>query len=319
MKKTILLIVLFFSVSISIFSQNIFHKKTIQMGGTAFEYYIEATDKIIGEGYIEMAIKEVDKIYNIISSKNYESETNKINKNAGIKAVKVSKEMIDIINKTIKVSDFSHGHFDITYKSINYKNDISDFGDNSFIESSLGFVNYKNIEIDEKESTVFLKKKGMKIGLGAVDRGSAIEYAKKKLQSIGVKSGFINAGGDITYWGKHPKNKKWSTYISQDIIKIISNYVNVKFDNNSIVTAGSLKNSNIKNGKSHFKIINPKSGSLVSGVQSVTIFCFDAEIADALATTVYILGITDGIKLLEKIDNVKYLIFDEEGIAFTSK
>lgn len=305
----------------SIFSQNIYEKKTTQMEGTSFQYALEAANEEEGGKYLKIAQEEINRIDQLISSNIFESETTKINKNAGISPVKVSKEIIDIIKRSIDISEISKGYFDISFASIKKSWNFSDFTnsmpDVNSISSSVEKINYKNIEIDEINSTVYLIEKGMKIGFGAIDKGYAVEAVKKKLQDMGVKSGFINAGGDLTCWGKHPKEGKWKTFIGNS--ESDENTLKFELENSSMVTSGNYQSFISKNGKKYKHIIDPKTGSLLSGIQSVTIVTSDAEMADALATTVYIMGIQKGIQLIETMNDVKYLILDDQGVIYSSK
>ncbi|WP_196896095.1 FAD:protein FMN transferase [Aureivirga marina] len=317
--NTTLSIVLFFVVY-SISAQNIYNKSTKQMGATV-DYAIEAATKEEGEKYIQIAQKEIDRIYNLISSKISNSETSKINNSAGIEPVEVSQEMIDIIKRSIKISELTNGYFDISFASVKkvWKFDdlMNSMPDAESLTTSVEKINYRNIEIDEAKKTVYLREKGMKIGFGAVDKGYAVESAKRKLQKLGVKSGFINAAGDRTSWGIHPKNGKWKTFIGNS--ENDGNTLWFTLENSSMVTSGNYKSFIGKNGKKYTHILDPKTGSLISGIQSVTIFCADAEMADALATSVYIMGIQKGMELINKLEGTKYLILDSEGMIYTSK
>ncbi|WP_196885609.1 FAD:protein FMN transferase [Aureivirga sp. CE67] len=305
----------------TVFSQNIYEVKTKQMGGATFQYSVEAGNEIEGKKYLKIAQEEIDRIDKLISSKHFESETSKINDKAGISAVKVSKEIIDIIKRSVAVSEMSNGYFDISFASVkktwNFNDLMGSSPDASSLTTSVEQINFRNIEIDEANSTVFLKEKGMKIGFGAIDKGYAVETVKKKLQDMGVKSGFINAGGDLTCWGAHPKDGKWKTFIGNSESDM--NALKFELENASMVTSGNYQSFVSKNGKKYKHIIDPKTGTLLSGIQSVTIVTSDAEMADALATTVYIMGIQKGIELIESMDNVKYLILDDEGVIYSSK
>ncbi|WP_231374067.1 FAD:protein FMN transferase [Aureivirga marina] len=290
--------------------------------GVSFVFTIEAENEKEGEKYLTIAEEEVRRIENVISSWKTNSETAMINNSAGKNAVSVSKELFGLIERSIRISKLTDGHFDISFASIDkiwyFDKPIEKIPDSVSVQKSVSKINYKNIILNKEKQSVFLKEKGMKIGFGAIGKGFAAEAVKRKLQKLGVKSGLINASGDLICWGKNPKSEKWQVAIANPNDK--NNALGwFPLNNSSVVTSGNYENYVEFNGKKYTHIINPKTGWPVFGVQSVTIFCPNAELADALATSVFVMGVEEGLKLIDKLKNIECLILDSQGEIFTSK
>jgi len=267
------------------------------------------------------AINEVGRIEKLISSWDTASETSLINKNAGIKPVKVSKELIELIERCIKVSELSNGYFDISFASIDkiWKFDGSkvDIPSDEEIAESIKNINYKNIIIDKVAQTVFLKEKGMKIGFGAIGKGYAADKAKEIMISHGIKSGVVNAGGDLISWGTKVNGQPWTIGIADPANKEdVICWLNVS--DIAVVTSGNYEKFVEINGKRYCHIINPKTGWPVSGLSSVTVLCNNAELSDALATTIFVLGKDDGLKLANHLEGVECIIINDKNEIFYS-
>jgi thiamine biosynthesis lipoprotein len=179
-------------------------------------------------------------------------------------------------------------------------------------------INYKNIILDERNGTVFLKEKGMRIGFGGIGKGYAAECAKALLQKKGIKSGIVNAAGDLTAWGYQPDGKPWTIGIADpNASREIFSHMNIT--NTSVATSGNYEKFVTIDGKKYSHTIDPKTGLPVTGIKSVTIICSNAEIADAMATPVMIMGIKAGIDMVNQVKGLACIIIDEIDRIHTSK
>ncbi len=311
----------FVIISLSANSQTKTSTKIISLMGSRFELIAISVDEAVRESAIDEAVKEIKRIENIISSWLPGSETANINSNAGIKPMKVSEELFDLIERSIKVSKLTNGAFDISFSSINaywtFDGRQMDMPDSSLIQGSVSKINYKNIVLNRTDHTVYLHKKGMKIGFGAIGKGYAANRAKVTMTKYGIKSGMINAGGDLIAWGNQEDGTPWQIGIAdpsnqKDYIA----WLNV--GNMSVVTSGNYEKYVIIEGKKYGHIINPKTGFPVEGIQSVTLVSPDAELSDALSTSVFVLGISEGMELVNKLKNVECLIIDDKNKIWTS-
>jgi len=181
----------------------------------------------------------------------------------------------------------------------------------------LKLVDYKNIILNEDSLTVFLKNKGMKIGFGAIGKGYVANRSKKLLISLGINSGIVNAGGDLITWGKDENNKDWKIAIA-DPKNDKRNIADLNISDRAVVTSGNYEKFIEINGIKYSHIINPKTGWPALGIRSVTIFCPDAEVADALATSIFVMGSKKGIELINKLKGFDALIIDNKDNIIVS-
>ncbi len=312
---------LFLFVILSTQAQDIFHKK-LKLMGSRFDLTVVEIDSTKGNNYIDLAIDEISRIEKLISSWDKDSETSKINRNAGIKPVFVSKELFDLIERSIAISKLTDGAFDISYASMDklwkFDGSMTDIPTKERIKKSVERVGYKNIILDKEKLTVFLKNKGMKIGFGAIGKGYAADAAKKLLISKGVKAGIINASGDMSTWGKQPNGDDWTVAITNPLNKEKA-FALLPISNKAVVTSGNYEKFVTFSGIQYSHIINPKTGMPSTGIISVSVFCSSAELADALATSIFVMGTDVGLNRINQMPKIDCIIIDEKGNIHTSK
>lgn len=289
--------------------------------GTRFEVTVVAQDQVEANSYINLAIEEMARIERLISSWDEGSQTSKINRNAGIQPVIVDKELFDLIKRCIALSKLTDGAFDISYASMDriwkFDGSMTAFPLEEDIKASVAKVGYKNIILNESQQTVFLKHKGMKIGFGAVGKGYAADKAKALLYSKGVNSGIINASGDMNAWGKQPNGNPWKVAITNPLNKNKA-FALLPLHNSSVVTSGNYEKYVVFDGKRYTHIIDPRTGYPSTGIISVTVFAPKAELADALATSVFVMGKEIGLDRINQMPQIECIIIDEEGNIITS-
>lgn len=303
-------------------------KKTLELMGTRFEITVVAPNEEIGYLDIDEAVSEIERIEQMISSWDEASETTKIIKNAGIKPVKVSSEYYRLIERAIKISEITDGAFDITYASMDniwkFDGTMDRMPSDREIQKSIAKIGYKKIVLDPEEQTVFLTEPGMRIGFGAIGKGYAADKAKELLTSKQVKGGIINASGDLTTWGTKATGEKWLVGIANPLSKdkVFSWLPIVE---SSVATSGNYEKYIVLNGKKYSHIIDPRTGYPTSGINSVSVFAKHAELCDALATAVFIMGRDTGIHMINQIDGVEVVVVDSDnkihkssGIIFDS-
>lgn len=321
MKKTLIFIFLFMFL-VSAVAQEKKYDRTLKLMGSRFDISVIATSEQDANNYIDLAIAEIERIENLISSWNGHSETSKINQNAGIKPVKVSAELFDFIHRSLQISKITEGAFDISYASMDniwkFDGSMTKMPSAESIKKSVEKVGYHNIVLDYNKQTVFLKVKGMKIGFGAIGKGYAADMAKKLLQNRGVKAGLINASGDLNCWGKQPDGISWKVGITNPLNKN-KMYSWFDLDNQAVVTSGNYEKFVQFDEKKYSHIINPKTGYPANGIISATVFAPKAELADALATSVFVIGTSVGIDMINQIKGVECIIIDDENKVHSSK
>lgn len=319
MKNTLFLF--FFSLIFGLEAQNLI-QRTEYHGrmGSNFEITIYAsTDSLIDLG-IKTAMDEAERVELIFSEYIPTSEASMVNTNAGIKPVKVSSEFFDLTKRCIKISDLTDGAFDISWcgasKLWHFDNTLTKVPSQAQIDSILPLVNYKNIELNEANRTVFLKKKGMKIGFGAVGKGYAVKKCKEKMIKVGIENALVKAGGDLITWGKMG-TAPWSLGISNpNDKKTIFSWLEVGAS--AVSTSGNYEHYVIIDSVRYSHIIDPKTGWPSKGVKSATIICPDSELSDALSTSVFVLGVDKAIGLINQLKGVNCILFDDNNQIHSS-
>jgi len=290
--------------------------------GSSFEITVVENDKLTADKYIQTAIDEIKRIENVISSWDPQSETSEVNRNAGIRPVKVSKELFDLIKRSLFISKVTDGAFDITYASMDriwkFDGSMKQMPTDDAIRKSVAKVGFEQIELDEESQTVYLKQEGMKIGFGGIGKGYAADKAKELLISKGVKSGIINASGDMNTWGTRPNGEPWTVAIVNPLNKNKA-FALLPISDKAVVTSGDYEKYVIFNDVRYSHIINPKTGYPATGVISVSVFAPSAELADALATSVFVMGVEAGVNRINQLPQVECIIIDEKGKIYKSK
>ena len=290
--------------------------------GSRFDVTVVANDSVEGNKYIDTAVAEISRIEKLISSWDENSQTSEINRNAGIKSVKVDSELFELIERAIGISKLTDGAFDISYASMDkiwkFDRSMTTMPSEEEITASVSKVGYQNILLNKENSTVFLKLEGMKIGFGAIGKGYAADKAKDLLISKGVPSGIINASGDMNTWGKQPNGKEWKVAITNPMDKN-KVFALLPITNGAVVTSGNYEKFVNFNGTRYSHIIDPRTGYPSTGIISVTVFAPKAELADALATSVFVMGKEAGLDRINQLPKIECIIIDDKGNITKSK
>ncbi|MDG3581400.1 FAD:protein FMN transferase [Galbibacter pacificus] len=297
------------------------HKRVLKLMGSRFEITVVSENEAKANEEIDLAISEISRIEKLISSWDPNSQTSKINKNAGIKPVKVSAELLELIKRAKSISELTDGAFDISYASMDalwkFDGSMTKMPSEEKIKASVAKVGYKNIVLNPKDQSVLLKLPGMKIGFGAIGKGYAADKAKELLMKKGVVAGIINASGDMNTWGQQPDGSEWKVAITNPLNKNNA-FALLPIDNEAVVTSGNYEKYVIFNGKRYTHIIDPRTGYPATGIVSATVFAPKAELADALATSVFVMGKDVGIDRINQLPDIECIVIDDKGDIFTS-
>nr|WP_233173806.1 FAD:protein FMN transferase [Pedobacter sp. ASV19] len=299
------------------------YKRVLKLMGNRFEFTVIADHQTAGEKAIDTAIAEVKRIEELLSTFKDTSQTSLINQYAGIKPVQVAQEVIDLIQRAQKISDITQGAFDISYGSIdkslwNFDVNMTSLPDFETALQSVSLINYKNVIIDAENQTVMLKHEGMRIGFGGIGKGYAADKAKHVLQNIGIEHGIVNAAGDLITWGNQPDGRPWTIGIA-DPDQSDRPFSALNISNMAIATSGNYEKYATINGRRYSHTIDPKTGLPVSGIKSVSILCPSAELADALATPVIVMGAQVGLDMINQLRQVACIIIDDQDQLYTSR
>ena len=295
--------------------KNKIFKVTALLMGNQFEISAVSLSEEDANRSITAAIKEIKRIEKLLTTYHESSETNSINRNAGIAAVTVSEEIFNLIERSVRISGITQGAFDITYGSIdkslwNFDTQMKSLPDKATAKEMVRLINYRNIILDKDNTTVFLKEKGMRIGFGGIGKGYAAEMAKTTMQQLGITSGIVNASGDLTTWGVQPNGEEWTIGIANpNILGEVFSFL--KISGLAVATSGNYEKFIVIDGKKYSHTIDPRTGLPVTGIKSVTVITKNAEIADAMATPVTIMGVKAGLHMINQMKDIEVIIIDD--------
>lgn len=308
-------------ISSNLFAQQVFKKKKSLLG-SPFEITVVATDSVQANQFVNMAFDEVTRIEHLISDWIPTTQISKVNQQAGIAAVKVDLEVFELVERALKISKLTDGAFDISYASMDkiwkFDGSMKTMPTEEAIKKSVAKVGYEHILLDANNTTIFLEKEGMKLGLGGIGQGYIADKIKALLQKNGCTSGLVNVSGDINTWGKQPNGADWSVGIVNPMNK---NKVFATFPlyDSAVETSGSYEKYVTFNGKRYSHIIDPRNGYPATGIVSVSVFAKQTELADALATGIFVLGVEVGLDLVNQLKGIGCIIVDEKGAIHASK
>lgn len=319
MKNYIYFIILFQTI---VNNAQIARSRAVTLMGSRFDITIVAKDIPTAEAYIDSSIIEISRIENLISDWIPESQVSQINKYAGIKPVKVDKELLELTKRAIHFSELTDGAFDISFAAADkiwkFDGSMTAIPSAETVAGSVKKIGYKNVIINEDESTIFLKIPGMKIGFGATGKGYAADKTKELMMSKGIEAGIINASGDLNTWGKQPDGSNWIIGITNPM-KNEDLFALFELSGTAVVTSGNYEKFVMIDGKRYSHIIDPRTGYPSSGISSVTVFAESAEVANGFSTAIMVLGKKAGLKLLKKNPHLQGIIIDDKGKIFYSK
>lgn len=282
-----------------------------------------AKDKDTAEKCVETAFAELKKVDDLMSDYKGESEVSRVNSDAAIRPVKVSVPTFKVLQKSVEFSRLSEGAFDITiaplaelWRTAAESNSVPTEEDTADARSKVG---YEKLILDANEMTVRFAVEGMKLDLGGIAKGYAIDRAIEAMQAGGAVGGMVDVGGDIRCFGLPPKGKKtWRIGLQnpaeqdsdeQTLAGAADQVLMVlKLTNAAIATSGGYRRFVLIEGKKHSHIINRDTATSAEGLSSVTIISQNAINADALATAVSVMGPEKGLALIEKIPNTEAIL-----------
>lgn len=299
------------------------YKKRISAMGSFFEFIV--VDSVQNEKHawklLEDCESEVNRIEDLISEWIPGSEISQVNKYAGKKPVKVSDELYKLIQRSIHVGNLTQGAFDISFHSLDglWKFDGSQVmpADSMLIKSALNKIGYQKIQLLDS-NRVFLPVEGMSIGFGGIGQGYAVDKLKELLNDQRVNSFVVNSSGDIYAQGHRSDGSAWKIGIAnpfkkEEIIRWLS------IDKKAVVTSGNYEKYFEYNGERYAHIINPKTGWPAQGIMSATVINKYAEVADALATSIFVLGAELGLNLINQLPETHCIIIDDNKNVFYSQ
>src|SRR3972149_2796592 len=300
------------------------YKRSQLLMGTIVEITVAAKNEQKADEAITAAFKEIGRLETIMSTYKPESDISRVNAAAGLSPVKVDKDLILAVKTSLQFADISGGAFNIAVgPAIDLWNvtESEDIPTPAELAVTKPLIDYKNVIVNEKDGTIFLTKKGMRINLGGIGKGIAADYAHNVLKTYGISSGIIAVDGDLHAIGKRPDGSQWTigiTHPRREAGNKKSTIAKAYLTDMSISTSGDYERFFIKNGVRYHHILSPETLYPSRGFQSVSVLARDSTTTDALSTAIFAMGPDAGIKLIMKLERVEAVIVREEGSIWMS-
>ncbi len=288
--------------------------------GTFARIVAVAADSSTANKCIEAAFAEIEKVDELMSDYRSDSQICQVNRDGFGRAVKVSQSTYEVLQRAVAFSKLTGGAFDVTvgplvdlFRSAE-KNQVAPSEDQ--IAQARSKVGFEKLKLDDQNRTVKFAVDGMRLDLGGIAKGYAVDKAIEVMQTSGAIGGMVDLGGDIRCFGAPPRGKdKWLIGLQDpNINKDVGEYnllLTLELVDGAVATSGDYRQFVLIEGKRHSHIINRNAGTSAEDLSSVTIIADNATDADALATAVNVMGAQKGLALIEKIPSA-------EGILISS-
>ena len=300
---------------------HLFQRNELLMGNR-FDLGVVGDDEVKANQALEKAIIEIKRIEALLSTYQANSQINQVNSNAGISPVKVDEEVFNLVERAQRISELTQGAFDLSYGSLdkslwNFDQNMKQLPSKELAKNAVHLINFKNILLDRANETIFLAKKGMRIGFGGIGKGYAADQAKKVLVKEGFMNGVVNASGDMCAWGKRADGDDWTVGISNPDfpMDVLSEF---SLNESAVATSGNYEKFVLIDGQKYSHTIHPKTGFPMQGIKSVTVFAPFAELADALTTPIAVMGVEVGLHLMNQMKGVACIIIDDANQVFST-
>jgi thiamine biosynthesis lipoprotein len=267
----------------------------------------------------EMVLQTMEEVNQSMSPYIESSELSLVNREAASKVIPISAELFSVIDQSLEYSGKTFGAFDITFASVGYLYDYRESvrPNQAQLDGLLAGVSFQHIELNKSDRTIHFKRKGVRIDLGGIAKGYAVDLAIERAKKLSIEHISVTAGGDTRILGdrlgrpwiigiRHPMNKE----------KVIAKMPLV---DEALSTSGDYERYFDEDGVRYHHIIDPKTGDSARSVRSVTILGPKAIDTDALSTSVFVMGPIKGLQLLESLQGIEGIIVDKEGnLLFSS-
>ncbi len=295
------------------------HSRQAAIMGTRIGVEVWHLDEAQAQQAMDEALSEFHRLDQALSPYIESSELYRVNQEAAARPVKISREFCDLIQTSLEFSRLTDGAFDITFASIGYQYDYREGikPSDEAIAQSLPLINYRLIKLDRKNLTVSFEKPGVRIDLGGIAKGYAVDRAIQILQRHGIRNALVSAGGDSRILGDH-HGRPWNIGIQaprkrQGLAAVLP------LTETAISTSGDYERYFERDGVRYHHILSPKTGRSAGELHSVTILGPNATRTDALSTSVFVLGLNAGLELIDGLEDVEAVIIDSRGDMHTSK
>lgn len=281
--------------------------------GTRITVELYHDDDATARQAIVAVMAEMRRIDEAMSPYKPESELSLVNREAADHPVKISPELFQLLKRSLEFSALTHGAFDITFASVGFLYDYraAVHPDAKARAEAVAFINYRNVHLDDAAGTVSFAKSGVKIDLGGIAKGHAVDRCIDIVRARGIGSALITAGGDTRVTGER-WGRPWQIGI-RDPRKRDAIVAMLPLENVAVSTSGDYERFFEEDHVRYHHIIDPTTGDSARELQSVTIIGPEATTTDALSTSVFVLGVKEGLALIDRLPDVDAILVDGKG------
>jgi thiamine biosynthesis lipoprotein len=268
----------------------------------------------------DAAFGEFDRLDSLLSVWKEGSDVLRMNASAGERPVSVSPDTLELLRQAIQAGDWTNGKFDITFGALADVWKFDHDQDNriptpSEIAARLGLVDYRDVVVDEKARTAFIRRPGVRVHLGGIGKGFALDRAVMILRSRGFADFMVQSGGDMYVAGRRG-DRPWRLGIRDP--RGPATFATLELSDSTFSTSGDYERFFIQNGVRYHHLIDPDLGRPAQGTRSVTIVAKSATQADWLSTGVFVSGPEAGMALIEKLPDVEGVIVTDRNQVLVS-
>ncbi len=278
--------------------------------GTNIQVEVFHHDSSLRDKAIQSVLDEMERINQLMSPYIDSSELSHLNQDAAKRPVMVSKELFDLIKLSVGISKETEGAFDITFASVGYlyqyRQQVKP--DQKTINALLEAINYQHIQFDDEKNMISFSHPNVKIDLGGIAKGHAVDNAIALLKNMGIRHALVTAGGDTGLLGDR-HGRPWMVGI-RDPRNREKQAVVLPLENTAMSTSGDYERFFEEDGVRYHHILSPKTGTSAYQVQSVTIVGPRSTLNDALSTAVFVLGVEKGITLINRTPGCEAIVMD---------
>lgn len=286
--------------------------------GTEVSVYLWSEDTERGKKALEEVFSEAARIDRLMSTYKDESEISKINRLASLGPVVAGEELFRLVQRSLDISVLTLGAFDITYDSVGQHYDFRSRKrpDSDTVASERENIDYRYVELDQAANSIEFLKAGVRINLGGIAKGYVVERGIDILRAHGLQHAIVTAGGDSRLLGDR-RGRPWMVGIRDPRVdgKVA---ISVPLADEAISTSGDYERYFEEDGVRYHHIIKPTTGVPASGVHSATVFGPDAVITDALSTSVFVMGVEQGLTLISTLPDYESIVIDSDGQVYYS-
>lgn len=289
-----------------------------EMMGTEVSVLLWHDDAAAGAKLVEEVFEEAARIDKLMSTYIEDSRISEINRFAAQEPVVAGDELFTIIRRSLDISVLTLGAFDITYDSVGQHYDFRkrQRPDDATIEQERKHIDFRFVKLDQASGTVRFLEAGVRINLGGIAKGYVVERGVNILRRHGVQNAIVTAGGDSRLLGDR-RGQPWMVGI-RDPRNEGQVAISVPLENEAISTSGDYERYFEEGDVRYHHIIQPRTGEPASGVHSATVFGPDAVITDALSTSVFVMGVDQGLRLIATLPDYESIVIDDAGRIYYS-